>query len=145
RGDRCPQAQHPGGCGQDARPARQRHHGSLRTAQRDYAALHQTARHVRRTRRPFMSPALAARFDDYWRRLRATRTIQTAGAAGAWIYEGLLPREPDRPTDPETAFASTRELIAKGRVIILVFFVGFLGWAALAPLDSAIMAPGVIV
>ncbi|HEY4077888.1 MAG TPA: HlyD family type I secretion periplasmic adaptor subunit [Rhizomicrobium sp.] len=92
-----------------------------------------------------MTPALSARFGAYWQRFGAARAAQAVGAAGTWIYEGLLPREPNLPNDPETSFASTRELIAKGRVIMLVFFVGFLGWAALAPLDSAIMAPGVIV
>ncbi len=38
-----------------------------------------------------------------------------------------------------------RSIIGTGRLVILVFVVGFLGWAALAPLDSAVMAPGVIV
>ncbi|HEV2562468.1 MAG TPA: HlyD family type I secretion periplasmic adaptor subunit [Rhizomicrobium sp.] len=47
--------------------------------------------------------------------------------------------------DPDLAFMSTRRLIGGGRLIILVFAIGFVGWAALAPLDSAIMAPGVIV
>jgi len=47
--------------------------------------------------------------------------------------------------DPDLAFMSTRRLIGGGRLILLVFVLGFLGWAALAPLDSAIMAPGVIV
>jgi HlyD family secretion protein len=47
--------------------------------------------------------------------------------------------------DPDLAFMSTRRLIGGGRLILLAFALGFLGWAALAPLDSAIMAPGVIV
>lgn len=35
--------------------------------------------------------------------------------------------------------------IRAGLLAILVFFVGFGGWAALAPLDAAVVAPGVIV
>ena len=49
------------------------------------------------------------------------------------------------PDDPDTAFLSTRRIVGTGRLVILVFVVGFFGWAALAPLDSAIQAPGVIV
>ena len=47
--------------------------------------------------------------------------------------------------DPDLAFMSARRLIGSGRLIVLVFVLGFLGWSALAPLDSAIMSPGVIV
>jgi HlyD family type I secretion membrane fusion protein len=40
---------------------------------------------------------------------------------------------------------SARKIVAAGRLIIVVFVVGFFGWSAFAPLDSAIMSPGVIV
>src|SRR5690349_3579375 len=35
--------------------------------------------------------------------------------------------------------------IRAGIIALLVFFGGFLGWAAIAPLDAAVVAPGVIV
>jgi HlyD family type I secretion membrane fusion protein len=60
-----------------------------------------------------------------------------------WAREAVSPVE--EPTDPALAFMSTRRIIGTGRLVILVFIVGFFGWAALAPLDSAIQAPGVIV
>jgi HlyD family type I secretion membrane fusion protein len=48
-------------------------------------------------------------------------------------------------SDPELGFMSARPLIGRGKIVIGVFLLGFCGWAALAPLDSAIMAPGVII
>jgi HlyD family type I secretion membrane fusion protein len=48
-------------------------------------------------------------------------------------------------TGDDLAFADTRGLIRTGGTIVLVFVVGFFGWAALAPLNSAMLAPGVIV
>src|ERR1700744_4057272 len=89
--------------------------------------------------------AVAAKLHEHWGRLRATRAARLVIGAGRWIYDGLLPRGPDLPNDPEMAFAGTHGLFASGRVILLLFFIGFLGWAAFAPLDSAILAPGVIV
>jgi HlyD family type I secretion membrane fusion protein len=49
------------------------------------------------------------------------------------------------PDDPATSFMGARKIVGTGRFVILVFFVGFFGWAAIAPLDSAVQAPGVIV
>lgn len=40
---------------------------------------------------------------------------------------------------------SGRNEIRAGLIAILVFFVGFGGWAAFAPLDAAVVAPGVVV
>lgn len=40
---------------------------------------------------------------------------------------------------------SGRPEIRAGLIALLVFFVGFGGWAALAPLDAAVVAPGVVV
>ena len=51
----------------------------------------------------------------------------------------------DALADPELDFMSARPLIGRGKIVIGVFLIGFCGWAALAPLDSAIMAPGVII
>ncbi|MEI9994578.1 MAG: HlyD family type I secretion periplasmic adaptor subunit [Rhizomicrobium sp.] len=66
-----------------------------------------------------------------------------AGAAAVWGRELVSPVEESK--DPDLAFMKARSIIGTGRLVILVFVVGFLGWAALAPLDSAVMAPGVIV
>jgi HlyD family secretion protein/epimerase transport system membrane fusion protein len=60
-----------------------------------------------------------------------------------WSREMLSPVA--EPTDPALDFMSTRRIIGTGRLVILVFVVGFFGWAALAPLDSAVQAPGVVV
>jgi HlyD family type I secretion membrane fusion protein len=40
---------------------------------------------------------------------------------------------------------NTRRPILAGLAIIAVFFIGFGGWAAIAPLDSAAIAPGLVV
>jgi len=47
--------------------------------------------------------------------------------------------------DPELEFMSARKIIGTGRLVIILFFVVFMGWAAFVPLQSAIQAPGVIV
>ena len=74
----------------------------------------------------------------FWPHLhRAARTT------GLWVRELVYPTPVVEP--PELEFMSTRRIIGRGRLIILVFIVGFFGWAALAPLGSALMAPGVIV
>lgn len=43
-----------------------------------------------------------------------------------------------------TALQAMRPIVLAGTAIILVFFVGFGGWAATAPLQSAAVAPGVL-
>jgi HlyD family secretion protein len=47
-----------------------------------------------------------------------------------------------RPSGPATLRDDARPEIMLGAVIALVFFVGFLGWAALAPMDAAAYAAG---
>jgi HlyD family secretion protein len=59
--------------------------------------------------------------------------------------ELVYPSPVDDKNDPELDFMNTRRIVGRGRLIILVFVIGFFGWAALAPLDSALQAPGVIV
>lgn len=51
---------------------------------------------------------------------------------------------PEESRDPELDFMSPRRVVGTGRLIILVFLFGFLAWAVLAPLRSAIMAPGTV-
>ncbi len=60
-----------------------------------------------------------------------------------WAREMLSPAE--APAEADVEFMSTRRIVGIGRLVILLFVVAFFGWGALAPLDSAIMAPGVIV
>jgi HlyD family secretion protein len=56
---------------------------------------------------------------------------------------GLL-SPPEDFKDPELDFMSPRRVVGTGRLIILIFVLVFLGWAAFAPLQSAIMAPGTV-
>ncbi|MBC7768725.1 MAG: HlyD family type I secretion periplasmic adaptor subunit [Phycisphaerales bacterium] len=51
--------------------------------------------------------------------------------------------EPRKPADSEDD--SGRKEIRAGLITLLVFFFGFGGWAAFAPLDAAVVAPGVVV
>jgi HlyD family secretion protein len=57
----------------------------------------------------------------------------------------LLTREPVRESDLEGTEDSGRGEIRAGVIALIVFFIGFGGWAAFAPLDAAVVAPGVIV
>lgn len=52
-----------------------------------------------------------------------------------------------RPPQTETQVRSDSGApeISAGLIALLVFFVGFGGWAAFAPLDAAVVAPGVVV
>lgn len=47
--------------------------------------------------------------------------------------------------DGALTFLHTNRVIARGVVLLAAFFLGFFGWAAVAPLQSALMAPGMIV
>ncbi len=57
----------------------------------------------------------------------------------------LLTRQPARESDLNPPEDSGSNEIRSGLIALLVFFVGFGGWAAFAPLDAAVVAPGVIV
>lgn len=58
----------------------------------------------------------------------------------------FLTRPPVRESDLENNLEdSGHSEIRAGVLALLVFFVGFGGWAAFAPLDAAVVAPGVIV
>jgi HlyD family secretion protein len=47
--------------------------------------------------------------------------------------------------DEALPFLRTNRIVVLGTVIVVVFFVGFLGWAAVAPLHSALIAPGTVI
>lgn len=57
----------------------------------------------------------------------------------------FLTRQPERESDLEGTGDSGRREIRAGVIALVVFFIGFGGWAAFAPLDAAVVAPGVIV
>ncbi|MCX7357604.1 MAG: HlyD family efflux transporter periplasmic adaptor subunit [Alphaproteobacteria bacterium] len=57
----------------------------------------------------------------------------------------LLNRRPTLESDLDNADDSGGKEIRGGVIALLVFFLGFGGWAAFAPLDAAVVAPGVIV
>lgn len=56
-------------------------------------------------------------------------------------------RRGDHPaaSDGELSFLHTDRVVARGLTVVGLFVVGFLGWAAFAPLESALMAPGVVI
>lgn len=57
-----------------------------------------------------------------------------------------LPVPAPATEDPtSTEFMNPKRIVRRGGVVVLVFIGGFISWAALAPLDSAMMAPGMIV
>lgn len=56
-----------------------------------------------------------------------------------------LPAPRGTPETPAEAEDSGRGDIRAGIIAIIVFFIGFVGWAAFTPLDAAVVAPGVVV
>jgi HlyD family secretion protein len=76
--------------------------------------------------------------DLSWKSIRSDARILARSSR-----EFLSP--PEEPKDPALAFMSPRKLVGAGRLVILVFIMGFVFWAALAPLQSAIMSAGTIV
>jgi HlyD family secretion protein len=47
--------------------------------------------------------------------------------------------------DETLPFLRTNRIVALGTIIVVVFMVGFVGWAAVAPLHSALIAPGTVI
>lgn len=58
---------------------------------------------------------------------------------------GALQEYSGGEAESETSFMNPNRMIRKGTVVVLVFVVGFIGWASFAQLESAVTAPGVIV
>ncbi len=56
-------------------------------------------------------------------------------------------RESRATPDPDDVlpFLRTGRVVSTGSALVVLFFVGFVGWAAVAPLESAIVAPGAVV
>lgn len=64
-----------------------------------------------------------------------------------WSSFVTILRESRRPaaSDDALPFLRTGRVIWTGGLIVALFFFGFVGWAAIAPLQSAIVAPGVVI
>ncbi len=65
-------------------------------------------------------------------------------AAARW-RDALLGAGTPVADDGALDFLHTNRVVARGIAVIAAFFFGFLGWAAIAPLQGALLAPGVIV
>ena len=57
----------------------------------------------------------------------------------------IFPDDEQNYSDPSFDFLSAEKGIRTGMIVVGVFVIGFLGWAAVAPLDSALVAQGVVV
>lgn len=73
---------------------------------------------------------------------RLNRAVRKADTRQAFYRELRAPFA--ETIDPELAFMNTGRIVRIGGWIVLGFVLVVFGWGALAPLDSAIMAPGVI-
>ncbi|HEX4079865.1 MAG TPA: HlyD family type I secretion periplasmic adaptor subunit [Rhizomicrobium sp.] len=73
-------------------------------------------------------------------------TSRAPGARRRWSsFVGVLRDSHPAATDDVLPFLRTNRVIWSGGSIVALFFFGFVGWAAVAPLQSAIVAPGVVV
>ena len=68
-----------------------------------------------------------------WRAVRHSLRVMFLGSDTPAANDGSL------------TFLHTNRVITRGLAIVTLFVVGFLGWAALAPLDSALMTSGVVI
>lgn len=75
-------------------------------------------------------------------------------AAIPWIWRRAIalfrqshepPIAPSLLRETQARFENTRRIARAGYLTIFLFVLGFITWAALAPLDSAVLAPGVVV
>ena len=57
----------------------------------------------------------------------------------------LLGGDAPAANDGALTFLHTNRVIARGLSVVVVFVVVILGWAAFAPLDSALMTSGVVI
>jgi len=76
-----------------------------------------------------------------------TRLTRRIGQSRWWqrAEKFVFPEDEAVYDDPELDFLNPQRLIRIGGVVVVVFAIVFFGWAALAPLDSAIVSQGVLV
>ena len=78
----------------------------------------------------------------------ARRPLWRRVAAWPWLRRAVTFAFPEDETvygDPAFDFLNPNGIIRTGMIVVVVFVLGFLAWAAVAPLDSAIVAQGVVV
>lgn len=68
-----------------------------------------------------------------------------AQSVGRALTDFFVARETPEEKDGELAFMNPRRTMRKGVFVSVVFVLGFLAWASFAELESAILAPGVLV
>jgi len=88
------------------------------------------------------APEKPAPAPNWFARLGA-RIARSPG--GARVFKFVFPEDEAVYDDPEKDFLNPGRLVRTGGAVVAVFIIGFLGWAALAPLDSAIVAQGIVV
>ncbi|HTT96755.1 MAG TPA: HlyD family type I secretion periplasmic adaptor subunit [Rhizomicrobium sp.] len=65
-----------------------------------------------------------------------------------WVVRArkfVFPEDEQTYSDPRFDYLGPDKIIRTGMIVVGVFFIGILGWGSLAPLDSAIVAQGVVV
>jgi multidrug efflux pump subunit AcrA (membrane-fusion protein) len=62
-----------------------------------------------------------------------------------WTRELITGNGEPSATDGTLEFLRTGRVVRMGLSVVVIFVLGFIVWATFAPLDSALMAPGVIV
>ena len=65
--------------------------------------------------------------------------------AWQWARQMVTGNGEPSASDGTLTFLRTDRVVRTGLSVVIIFVVGFIGWSAFAPLDSALMAPGVIV
>jgi HlyD family type I secretion membrane fusion protein len=73
-----------------------------------------------------------------WKRISTSPSVVKAG-------KFIFPEDEQTYSDPAFDFLNPDRLIRVGLIVVGTFVIGFLGWAALAPLDSALVAQGVVI
>ncbi|HWA91724.1 MAG TPA: HlyD family type I secretion periplasmic adaptor subunit [Rhizomicrobium sp.] len=74
----------------------------------------------------------------FWQRMMAWPWLRR-------VVRFAFPEDEAVYADPAYDFLGPDAIIRTGMIVVGVFVLGFLGWAALAPLDSAIVAQGIVV
>ena len=90
----------------------------------------------------------AYRPDDALDRLKRPAKTFGATAIGRWLTglrDFVFPQNEQHYGDDAHAFLDPDGLIRTGAIVVGLFVIGFIGWAAMAPLDSALVAQGVVV
>ena len=70
---------------------------------------------------------------------------RTSGIGSGSLVSLLRDRNGAGGTDEILPFLRSHRVVRTGGAIVVLFFLGFIGWAAVAPLQSAIIAPGVVI